>query len=364
MDALKIVGLDIGGANIKAATNDGTCVCVPFPIWRQQHELASRLQQLSCGAFASPHLVALTMTAELADCFETREQGVRFVIRAVQQAFPRALLRIWLLSGEFADPDETLQVPLLAAAANWHALAAWSGRAVPEGPALLIDTGSTTTDIIPLLDGQVAAEGRTDLERLMHRELIYTGAVRTPVIAIVREVPVRDRMVPIAAELFATSRDIFLLAGDLPEQPDCCDTADGRPATRDYALNRVAHLLCCDRSDLRTEELIEVARFVASAQVQQISAAIEDRLRFLQFAEAESARRPRRRPVVLISGSGHFLVTRALSAIPRGDYDQILNLSEMYEGRAAVANCAFAAARLAADRCLDELLPLEPFRAS
>lgn len=366
---VRILGLDIGGANIKAATADGCCRQIPFAMWRHSLQLSETLKSLADGPLAEPDLVALTMTAELADCFETKEQGVRFVIEAVQAAFPACPIRVWLTTGEFAETTDALELPTLVAAANWHVLATWAGRAVPHGPALLIDVGSTTTDVIPLLDGLPNSSGLTDLERLLHHELVYTGARRTPVCAIVQEIPVGAACVPIAAELFATSRDVHLLTGDLPEDACDCDTADGRPATRRCAMNRLAHLVCCDGSELTEEQLLTMARHVADHQIAQIAEAITDRLHYAcqGYAEIEkgisgnSGETASEIPaVVLLSGSGQFLAQRALSTLPSAKNLQVLNLSDMYGGRVAEVACAFAAARLCADQCLDALLPERP----
>src|SRR5438552_12194660 len=96
-----------------------------------------------------------------------------------------------------------------AAAANWLALAAYAGRFAPTGTALLVDVGSTTTDLVPLLGGAPVPCGNTDAERLLHRELVYTGVRRTPLCALLGETG--------AAELFATTLDAYLLLEELPE---------------------------------------------------------------------------------------------------------------------------------------------------
>ena len=75
-------------------------------------------------------------------------------------------------------PCVAIESPLLAAASNWHALARFAGRYVPRGTGLLVDIGSTTCDIIPLVDGEPASGGRTDPEpaadrphRIKYRQL-------------------------------------------------------------------------------------------------------------------------------------------------------------------------------------------------
>lgn len=357
---MRILGLDIGGANIKAATNDGAAKCIAFPMWKHKDQLTKTLMELATGEFADPALVAVTMTAELADCFLTKADGVEYILDCVVQAFPQVLVRVWLTSGEFAEPDDARDIPSVVAASNWHALATWAARATPDGSGLLIDVGSTTTDIVPLIDGLPAAEGLTDLERLASGELVYTGAVRTPVCAIVRSVRLGNAQIPLAAELFATSLDVHLITGEIAEDPERSgnsNTADGRAATIEFAQNRLAHMLCCDRTELTTGQLQSIAAEIAASQVREIAAAVGNRLAFLN--DLRSPEDPA--PTILVSGSGHFLATKALAMQPRETYGRTLNLSQMFNGRTAEVACAFAVARLAADRCLDDLLPIEQF---
>ncbi len=358
---MRILGLDIGGANVKVATQDGFCLTIALPIWKDPNQLLRVLQELPAKTCGNPEMVALTMTAELADCFQNRSDGVRFVIDTVVAAFPGVPVRVWMNSGEFAEPEDAAELPTLVAAANWHLLATWVGRAVPEGPALLIDSGSTTTDIIPLLDGLPISTGRTDLERLASRELVYSGASRTPVCAMVRQVPMDGCEIPLAAELFATSLDIHIVCGNAPEKPDDCNTADGRPATCSNSLNRLAHMLCSDMTEISEQQLVSVAEWIAEKQFAEIAAAISNRLEYLKNLCGDHSGRQVNSPVILISGSGEFLATEALARIPHVADFQVLRLSEMSQYHVTEAACAFAAARLCADRCLDDLLPLLEF---
>ena len=126
------------------------------------------------------------MTAELADCFATKREGVAFVLDAFGTAFPGVSPWVYGVNGQFLSVMEARQRPVAVAAANWRASADLVARTFSD--ALLIDVGSTTTDIIPILAGRVAVRGRTDPARLRSGELVYTGAVRTPLCAIVRSV--------------------------------------------------------------------------------------------------------------------------------------------------------------------------------
>jgi probable H4MPT-linked C1 transfer pathway protein len=365
---LRVLGLDIGGANIKAATFDGESVSVSFPIWQDKELLAVKLKELTLLRDVIPDLVALTMTAELADCFETKAEGVKFIIRTVCDVFSESLVRVWLTSGEFAEPEDAIDLPQLVAAANWHALATWAGRAVPKGPAILIDVGSTTTDVIPLFDGVPVPEGFTDLHRLLSSELLYTGVRRTPICAIVQTVPLLDemdpaleaeRMLPLAAEHFATSLDMHLLNEDIPQDPHDVDTADGRPATRAAAMNRLAHMICSDIAEVSENQLMHIAGHIAGKQLEQICRAVRNRAGFVQQLAASDSPEPQVR--VLLSGSGAWLAERAVQEIGESAFESVSSLSGMFVRNVAACAPAFAVARLAAERCTDDLLPVVPW---
>src|SRR4029077_6920769 len=112
------------------------------------------------------------------------------------------------------------------------------GRLFPD--CLLIDVGSTTTDIIPIVAGRPATSSRTDLDRLREGELVYTGALRTPGGAIASVVPVRGRAVAVSAEGFALAGDVHLWRGELAPGDYSVPSPDGRPATNAFAGERLA----------------------------------------------------------------------------------------------------------------------------
>lgn len=352
-----VLGLDVGGANLKAANLDGQVQSVAFPMWQQHRELTDHLRALSW--VDNPDLVGVTMTAELADCFDTKADGVAWVIDSVCQAYPNSEVRFWLTTGEFAEPDDAVELPQLVAAANWHALATWVGRAVPAGPAILVDTGSTTTDVIPLLDGLPVMSGLTDCERLAFGELVYTGVRRTPLCAVMPAVSLDSQSVSLAAELFATTADVHVLMGAITEDANDTNTADGRPLTKEYARARLARMLCCDRTELSDAMLQDIAQQFATAQQNQVSAAIQ-RVSARLAAQMQQAQREdaAERPQVIISGSGSFL---AASAAEQAGLNQQLDLASLGHDQAASAACSFAVARLVFERCRDDLLEAVPF---
>jgi len=296
-------GWDIGGVNTKAARVAHGRVLdtrvMPYEIQRNPAALAPLLdrlaRQLGAGR-GDTH--AVTMTAELSQVFRTKREGVGFVLDAVTAAFPEASVRVWSVDGGWRTPDEARRAPLAVAAANWTATARFVGRTLPD--CLLIDVGSTTTDVIPIVAGAPAAVGRTDFERLREGELVYTGAVRTPAEAIAPTVLVGGRPTGVSAEGFALAGDVHLWRGQLAPEDYSAPTPDGRPATRAFAGERLARVVCADREMLDETAITAIAASLWEAQVSRIREAVD---------RARTRHAPMRRAVV--TGLGDFLATEA-----------------------------------------------------
>ncbi|MGC3968378.1 MAG: hydantoinase/oxoprolinase family protein [Pirellulales bacterium] len=243
------LGLDVGGANLKAADGAGFARSTFFPLWKHPERLADALVELTAEAPPCP-VWALTMTGELADCFRTKREGVSAILRAVEAAAsrrsPSPQVVVYLTDGTFASVAEAEHRYLEAAASNWHATAVLAARLFPEQRGVFIDVGSTTCDIIPFSARSPTPRGRTDPERLASGELVYTGVVRSPICAVTQVLPWRGSLCPTAQELFATTLDAHLILAHLPEDADDRNTADGRPATIEFARERLARCLCAD----------------------------------------------------------------------------------------------------------------------
>ena len=216
----EVLGLDIGGANLKAAHSRGGGRTVPFALWKKPQGLTAALRELI--ALMPPHdLLAVTMTGELCDCFTSKREGVEAILDSVHDVAGRVPVRVWTTYGHFLPIQEARQEPLRVAAANWLAAASLAGHYANTGAALYLDIGSTTTDIIELWKGKPVPSAWTDVDRLKWDELVYTGTRRTPVCALLGP--------KVAAELFATTLDVYLVLGLIPEDEEDCNTADGRP---------------------------------------------------------------------------------------------------------------------------------------
>lgn len=322
---MSCLAIDIGGANLKAADGCGYAASRPFAVWKQPELLAVEVRQLLDEGPTSDSL-AVTMTAELADCFETKAEGVRQILDAVQAAASGRGVRVYQVDGRLVSVDSARKTPLLVAASNWHALAAFANRYAPAWPALLIDLGSTTADVIPLEPSGPIGAGLNDSERLASGELVYTGVERTPLCALVRSLPWQGHDCPVAAELFATTADAYLMLGELPEEPENHDTADGRPRTWPHALARLARMVCADAVSFTVEDARQAAAAVREAQLELLQTAVEKVVTRLGAP-------PR---TVITSGHGEFLLRHLLARLPW--HANVLSLTE--ELGPAVSRCA------------------------
>lgn len=322
-----VLGLDIGGANLKAAHSDNTVRSRAFPLWQNPAGLANALRHL-VAEFPVCDRLAVTMTGELCDCFETKRHGVQAILDAVESLAGALPVQVWQTTGRLVDLATARAHPLETAAGNWLALATWAGRWAPEGPSLLIDIGSTTTDIVPLRDGKPIPQGRSDPERLRSGELVYTGVQRTPLCALLGA--------GYAAELFATTLDAYLVLGRLAEDAAERGTADGRPAMRTAAEARLARMIVADVETCSAADRLMLARKVHERQKELIAQALER-------VVAESLKE---RPcAVVLAGEGEFLARDVLV----GFSGRLVSLADRLGPAVSQAACAHALAILASE---------------
>src|SRR5262245_28908054 len=97
------LGLDIGGANLKAAHATGATRLRPFALWKDPRGLAGALRDLLAGLPAADAL-AVTMTGELCDCFPSKREGVHAILDAVADVAEGRDVRVWRTDGRLVPP--------------------------------------------------------------------------------------------------------------------------------------------------------------------------------------------------------------------------------------------------------------------
>lgn len=301
-DAL-VAGWDIGGAHLKACvTRGGAVVGVAqwaCPLWQGLDRLdtALALAQARWPELNGGACHAVTMSGEMVDAFAHREDGVQRIAGRLAATL-RGDVRLYAGDLGWLAPADAATHWAQIASANWRATAQHAAAVVGDG--VLIDIGSTTTDLVAFAGGRVGTASRSDHDRLATGELVYQGVVRTPLCALAPRIAFRGRPVGVMNEWFATTADVYRLTGELESAHDAQPSADGRPKDRAATQQRLARMVGLDARDAADGDWLALARAWRAAQVDEIAGPL---LRVLAAASVM-----RSAPVIVTAGCGAFLV--------------------------------------------------------
>jgi probable H4MPT-linked C1 transfer pathway protein len=312
-----ILGLDVGGANTKAASSDGKFTKIEYmPLWKEA-PLKPLLRRISVEA--KPEALGVVMTGELADCFSDKMSGILSIKGAVERSFS-CPVKFWGVDGfRWTDVGDL-------AAANWSASASLVSEEI--GDCVFVDMGSTTTDLIPIKKGPKAA--KTDFERLARSELIYSGLLRTNLAALLQSVEIGGRRVTLSSELFAITADAHLVLGGISEDNYTVEAPDGGGKDRLSAERRLARTVCADPEEIGSDGVLEIARQAKSRQ----QTLLKDGIR--RLAKVHKIE------LVVAAGIGEGLIEKAARALKL----ECIRLSDRYGPKVSDVFPAYAVARL------------------
>jgi len=336
-------GWDVGGAHLKLAVVDsaGSVIQVEqhaTPLWLGLESLENMLKEIRARLPFESLTHAVTTTGELADYFENRSKGVNALIEKFCKVFAANDVRIYAGSAGLISITEAKNKQALIASANWHASARFIASKKKNG--ILLDIGSSTTDIIPFLSGELCNAGYNDQERMQHDELLYTGIVRTPMMAVVRKVPFNGIWQTVAAENFATMADVYRITEELDEKQDLMDAADGGDKNIQGSLRRLARMLGTDIDETTSlSEYQVLARYIADEQENMIAESLQSVISNCQ----QTAK------TTLVGAGGGRFVVKNLAKRYRLDYldvEQLLDTQPDQKSRAADCLTAVSVAQI------------------
>jgi probable H4MPT-linked C1 transfer pathway protein len=336
-----IVGWDIGGAHVKAAllNTQGQIVTVyqqPCPLWKGLNQLRLAVSHITQDLPAEHCCHAITMTGELVDFFANRDDGVAQIIATMSALLVDSEVFIFAgNTGFLAAKHVESQHYAAIASANWLASATLAAEQLGSG--LFVDIGSTTTDILLLHNGLVITEAYTDYQRLISQELVYTGVVRTAVMAVAQTAVDDGKEIGLMAEYFATMADVYRVTGELNEAHDQTDTADGAEKTVLASARRLSRMIGCD---FYPEELARWRDFAGNLRAQQVAKI----LRACQYRLSLHDNFPNDAPLIG-AGIGRFLVRELAGLLGRDTVDFSACCPEtLGESALSTADCAPAVA--------------------
>ena len=301
----QVIGWDVGGAHLKAALLDSDgkllkVLQVPCALWRGLIELEAAIETIQNAFTSMPVLHAITMTGELVDLFANRKAGVQAISRVIDaklngtKQFYVGRIDLNALDTVLADFVTLPQVDdnwQHIASANWLASASFIGALLQQQikvhediayeniqHGLLIDIGSTTSDFVLLENFKPVCLGFTDAERMQSEELVYSGVIRTPLMAVTQKIKFKSSVTSVAAEYFATTADIYRLTGDLQVADDMADTADGQDKTELASARRIARMIGRDVEDAPMAAWVELAQEFKLQQLMRLKAVAESHI--------------------------------------------------------------------------------------
>ena len=327
-------GWDIGGAHLKVACCDAhgqltQVIQFPCALWRGIDELKKALQQAIEALDCASDSHAITMTGELVDAFSHRREGVAAIIECVTQLLPVDHCHIYAGEQGWLNPQQAKNNWQAVASMNWLASAAYTASQTENG--LFIDIGSTTCDIVPFTSHHLQPLGLSDHQRQRSGSLVYTGAIRTPLMTLAAEAPFNGNKVALTAEWFASSADIWRLLDKLDENRIQDSSADGQPWTAAHCRQRLARMLAADADDADPKQWQMIAQWFAEKQLQRITEAC------LQVQSASPL--PIDSPLIG-AGVGRFIVEMVAARLNR----PYLDFSQLCQSQSAAADHAPAAA--------------------
>jgi probable H4MPT-linked C1 transfer pathway protein len=332
-----IIGWDVGGAHLKGArlSPEGKVLQVvqlPCPLWQGLSHLEQAADRAMTVLGTAP-VHAVTMTGEMVDLFPDRQTGVRQLIATLRGRIRDSRLLFYAGAAGLIPEAEAEGKAELLASANWRASAELV--ALRLNAALVVDIGSTTTDLIPVAGGRVIARGTDDTSRMIAGELVYRGIVRTPLMALAHRAPFQGDWVPLMAEWFATTADVYRLTGELPDDADLHPAADGGEKSALGSARRLARMIGRDLQQAPLDAWQELARWFARVQLAQIEEACD------QVLGRDGL--PRDAPFV-IAGAGRTII----EPVARRNGRRLIDFAELFECepslRGRASDCAAAVA--------------------
>ena len=278
-------GWDIGGAHLKVTGVDAQGKILfteqyMTPVWLGLESLSLSIDSalIRLKQYAQDNCSqVITMTAELADGFPDRDTGVKSIAKLIKKKLSPYPVYFYAIDKGFIPYEDIDQCTELVSSANWHASANYIASLFDTG--VMIDMGTTTTDIIPFGNGNVLTESISDYDRLTAGELVYTGMVRTPVFSVIDQFEYLGKTTPLMAEQFASMADVYRILNMLNEHDDMYDTADGEKKSIHTSMVRLMRMVGIDNQQhisLHQDEIIALCEEIMRAQIERINQAVQN----------------------------------------------------------------------------------------
>ena len=286
MNNIYYLGIDIGGANLKIVglnkkkqinfVSQEKC-----EIWKGLSKFDDKITKIN-KIISKKTVVGVTMTAEMCDNFKKRKEGVKRIIKHIRRSLNKNVY-FWenIKNKSFSINPSYKNV----ASMNWLATGTLISKKISN--AIVIDLGSTTTDLIFIRKNQIINKGFSDLKRIIFSELIYTGFTRTPIFGITNKLKFNKKNYPVLPENFANISDVYRVLKKASSRIDLFDTMDGRSKSFLNSSRRIARNFGFDYKNKKKKLILNLCEEIEKIQFAKITDSIKKNLCRYEISKKE-----------------------------------------------------------------------------
>lgn len=269
----RYLGLDIGGAHIKIAVMSTSesgrtwqVDCIPV----RADKFAASLDQI-LSMLVGEHLVDVTIASQTACLlYDDIHQGTTTIMQTLARYSTRNPTLAVDVCGNLYPINNVAQAPERFVCSNVAVTASLVAKLCSN--ALVLDMGSTSTDLIPIVDGTF--EELLPTARLLSSAVLYLGVIRTPLQAVVSHLPYQGELLPVVGETIAAVADALVLTEDVSIDQYTMPTWDS--GTKDVAgcTRRLAKLIAMNTHNFPQQAATFMAQYVREELLHKVVAAM------------------------------------------------------------------------------------------
>ncbi|MDC0482314.1 hypothetical protein OAN90_02565, partial [Gammaproteobacteria bacterium] len=207
----------------------------------------------------------ITITAESCDNFTDRKHGMTNILEYCSNHIVGNKL-YYTNTNKFIDYNSAINKTEELFSTNWMLTSKFLNS--KKNIDLIIDIGSTTTDII-FKDMHIGSN-INDYMRLVNKTLLYQGVVRTPLSMMTDNVLFKGNNTSLVNEVFATTGDIFNLHGDIDFSKLDYLGSDNLQFTKVNSFTRLARIIGLDYKESEREYLIVLSKYFKELFISKI----------------------------------------------------------------------------------------------
>ncbi|BBE30071.1 hypothetical protein OSSY52_02120 [Tepiditoga spiralis] len=256
---MEILTLDIGGANLKYCIFSFQSNKIEIKEYDELNilnnnlnvfELFLKKEIFKITSKNSIDKILFTQTASL--IYENNKEGVKKIASILKEVFKGEIFMF--------TPDRLINIEILdferyTECYNW----AITRELCKDRKGIIIDMGSTSTDIIPILEKE---NNKNNIMRLIDGEVNYLGMVRTILQSVIKTVPYKNFDVPIIAEPILKTGDIFYYLDMIPYNKHLNYSSNIKFINKLEIENKICQLIASDKNFLSKEEINIIIKYI------------------------------------------------------------------------------------------------------